>query len=127
MEENKEIEINMKDMSEFFEWFFITSTAVNKDGMTVDEFVNKVVSNGVLNSDNELDGTHRIRMFINDIEVNPLEAISECQKQFDELVNRKAQMMLKEFVEDKFKDIFNNIDNLKETIENKINNNFNNQ
>ena len=41
-----EIVINMGDMSDFFEWFFIVSTAVEKDGLTTHDFVNKVVSAG---------------------------------------------------------------------------------
>lgn len=125
MTDNSEIQINMNNMSEFFEWFFITSTAISKDGMTVDEFVNKVVSNGVVNSEGNLDGTHRIRMFVNDIEVNPLEAISELQKQFDEVVERRAKELFNEMIDNKFNDVIDNLDLLKNNIKENINNNFN--
>lgn len=124
MADNSEIQINMNNMSEFFEWFFITSTAISKDGMTVDDFVNKVVSNGVINSEGNLDGTHRIRMIVNDIEVNPYEAISELQKQFDEIVERRAKELFDNMIDNKVNDIIENLDTLRNNIKDNFNNNF---
>jgi hypothetical protein len=89
MNEKKELTINMNEMSSFFEWFFITS--INN---TESEFINKILDNSVLNEKGEIDGTHRIKMFINDIEVEPLTAIHELQTQFDRIVSEKASEKL---------------------------------
>lgn len=114
---SEEIKINMDDMSKFFEWFFIVSTSVDKDGIPVHEFVNKVIDAGEKDDKGELIGTNRFRMFVNDIEVNPLVAIKEMQEQFDRLVEDKAKDMIEERIDVQFSDIYQMLDEIKMGID----------
>ena len=114
---SQEIKINMDDMSKFFEWFFIVSTSVSKDGLTVHDFVNKVVDNGERDEKGELIGTNRFRMFVNDIEVEPMVAIREMQEQFDRLVEDKAREMISERVDAQFSDVYQMLDEIKMGID----------
>lgn len=111
-----EVKVNMDDMSKFFEWFFIVSTSVDKDGLTSYDFVNKVVENGERDETGEVNGTHRFRMFVNDIEVDPMTAIAEMQNQFETLVNEKAEELIKTRVNDKIQSMYNSLDEIHQTI-----------
>jgi len=119
--EGKEVSVNMDDMSKFFEWFFITSIAVDKDGLSHVEFVNKVIDASEMDSNGKPTGTHKFRMFVNDIEVNPLEAISEIQKQFDRLVLDKANELINERIDSELGDVYQLLDELKRGIDIRVN------
>jgi hypothetical protein len=104
---NKDIIINMNDMSEFFQWFFITSISNNSDPEKNTEFINKIVENSIVNDKNEYDGTHKISMTVNDIKVDPLFAINELQKQYERIVNERVEKRLNEILtEEHLKEAF---------------------
>lgn len=109
--------VNMDDMSKFFEWFFITSVASVKDGVDIEEFVSNVVDNGEVDENGELNGTHRIRMFVNEIEVDPMSAIRQMQEQFDEQVLLKAKSLLDDKINGEFDDIYELLDEIKRGID----------
>lgn len=117
-ESNKEVRIKMEDMGEFFKWFFVTSTAIGKDDTEIGEFVNKVVDGGVRNENGELTGEHRIKMSVNGVEVDPYQALSELQKQFNDVVNKRVRMIFENELDEKLKGLSTSIDNFYNEIEN---------
>lgn len=121
MDDNKGTYMHMDDMSEFFQWFFITSTAIAKDGLTIEEFVNKVVDGGERDEKGELTGNNRFQIFVNGIEVDPYSALSELQKQFDSVVAKKANEIAKDIISEKFSNINLALDNINEIVNQKFN------
>ena len=111
---------DLEQMDDFFKWFFLTTISKNPDSQTQEEFINKITENGVRDEAGELDGTHTIQIFINGVEVNPYEALSEMQNQFDEVVQRKATEKIKDSVNEKIDEVHLSLDLLKTNVEEHI-------
>jgi len=111
---------DLEQVSDFFRWFFLTTISKNPDNETQEEFINKITEEGVRNEAGELDGTHTMQVLINGIEVNPYEALSEMQKQFDEVVQRKVTEKIKENVNEKIDEIHLALDLLKTNVDENI-------
>lgn len=111
---------DLEQMDDFFKWFFLTTISKNPDGQTQEEFINKITDSGVRDDAGDLDGTHSIQIFINGVEVNPYEALSEMQKQFDDVVQRKATEKIKDSVNEKIDEIHLSLDLLKTNVEENI-------
>jgi hypothetical protein len=111
---------DLEQMDDFFRWFFLTTISKNPDNQTQEEFINKITEEGVRDEAGELDGTHTIQIIINGIVVNPFEALSEMQKQFDEVVQRKATEKIKNSVNEKVDEIYLALDLLKTNVDENI-------
>jgi histidinol dehydrogenase len=118
MDENNNFKL--EEMSEFFKWFFLTTISKNPDEQTQEEFINKIIDGGGRDENGDLDDTHNIKIIINGVEVNPLTALSEMQKQFDDVVQRKISEKIKETISDKINEIHVSLDILKTNIEENI-------
>jgi hypothetical protein len=111
---------DLEQMSDFFKWFFLTTISKSPDGSSQEEFINKITESGVRDESGELDGTHSIQILINGVEVNPFEALLEMQKQFDDVVQRKATDKIKNSVNEKIDDVHLALDLLKTNVEENI-------
>jgi ribosomal protein S20 len=95
--EKKNVNISMNDIADdkFFEWFFLTSIYGvgnnNSNDEKLQEFINSINDNCMETAEGQV---HNIKMFINDIEVNPIEAIKELQNQYEDQVDKAAKKLL---------------------------------